>query len=128
MAQIPGARTFLLEARRRGLPTSIATSSGMPRPFLTAAGLEDLVTTLVDRTQVAAAKPAPDLFLEAARRLGVPPQACLVVEDAAVGIQAARAGGCQVAALTTTECAADLADADVVVDRLSDIWAWIDRG
>ncbi len=38
-------------------------------------------------------KPAPDIFLEAARKLGVPPEACVVIEDAAAGVQAARAAG-----------------------------------
>ncbi len=49
-----------------------------------------------------AGKPAPDLFVEAARRLGVPPDTCLVIEDAPLGIEAARRAGMRVVGLATT--------------------------
>jgi beta-phosphoglucomutase-like phosphatase (HAD superfamily) len=47
-------------------------------------------------------KPAPDIFLEAARRLGLEPQACLVIEDAVSGVQSAKAAGAQCLGLTTS--------------------------
>lgn len=119
---IPGASDFLHEADRRGLALAIATSSRMPHAFLRAAGLADRVPTIVHRGDVRHGKPAPDLFLEAARRLGIDPGACLVVEDAAVGIEAARTAGCPVVAITTTEQPDDLAAADVIVGELVEIW------
>lgn len=70
---------------------------------------------------VAQAKPAPDCFALAARRLGVPPSACLVVEDAPAGVQAARAAGCTVVGLTTTHTAAELHEAHTCAATLADV-------
>ncbi|MBN1844151.1 MAG: HAD family phosphatase [Sedimentisphaerales bacterium] len=68
-------------------------------------------------------KPAPDTFVLAAERLGVPAARCVVVEDAVPGVQAARAAGMAVAAITTTRCRQDLAGADLVVDRMAELSA-----
>jgi beta-phosphoglucomutase-like phosphatase (HAD superfamily) len=66
-------------------------------------------------------KPAPDIFLEAARQLGVAPANCLVVEDAVVGVQAAKSAGMRCVAVTTTNSPSDLAAADLVVATLTDL-------
>ncbi len=81
-------------------PVAIATG-GMPEialPALKATGLDGLFKIVVTPRDVAPGrgKPAPDMFLEAARRMGVPPSQCLVFEDAEPGIQAALAAGMQV--------------------------------
>ena len=80
------------------LPMAVASSgpSDFVRLSLKSRGLDVLFDTIVTVEDVAKAKPAPDLFLEAARRLGVPPQDCLVFEDSIQGVQAARAAGCSV--------------------------------
>jgi sugar-phosphatase len=128
---LPGA----VEAQRRlaSARTAIATSCTRPLAAvrIAAAGLAapDVVVTVDD---VARGKPAPDPFVEAARRLGVPASACLVVEDAVAGIEAGRAAGCATLALRTTartagavaalEAAADavVADLSAVVFRVGD--------
>lgn len=86
-------------ARRvaRTRPVAIATG-GAPMiawPALRATGLDGLFTVVVTPEDVAPGrgKPAPDMFLEAARRLGVPAAECLVFEDAQPGVDAARAAG-----------------------------------
>jgi beta-phosphoglucomutase family hydrolase len=81
-------------------PVAIATG-GMPEialPALVTAGLDDLFKIVVTPQDVAPGrgKPHPDMFLEAARRMGVAPEACLVFEDAEPGIRAALAAGMQV--------------------------------
>jgi beta-phosphoglucomutase-like phosphatase (HAD superfamily) len=58
-----------------------------------ALGFDGLIDTLVAAEDVSRGKPDPEVFLEAARRLGVPPAKCIVVEDAEAGIEAARRGG-----------------------------------
>lgn len=60
---------------------------------LEAIGLRDLFEVVVTQDQVEKSKPAPDLFLEAAKRMGVDPSKCLVIEDGQLGIQAAEAAG-----------------------------------
>lgn len=122
---IAGARTFLEQARRRKMDVCLATSSRMPAPFLDAAGLTDLVPMRVDRTDVARGKPAPDVFLEAARRLGRAPSACVVVEDSPAGVHAGNTAGCRVVAITTNHQPETLRGADRVVSRLEEVWAFI---
>ena len=65
-------------------------------------------------------KPHPDPFLEAARRLGVDPRRCLVIEDAPKGLEAAHAAGCFTLAVVTTTPREAL-DADAVVADLSEV-------
>ncbi|MES0883844.1 HAD family hydrolase [Roseibium sp. SCP14] len=87
-------------ARRHKGQKPIAVASGGPvtavRPSLEATNLLDLFDAIVTVEDVAHPKPAPDLFLEAARRLGVDPDACLVFEDSPQGIEAAQNAGMQV--------------------------------
>lgn len=68
-----------------------------------------------------AGKPAPDVFLEAARRLKRIPNRCLVIEDSVVGVQAAKAAGMACLAVTTTYPAGELTAADWIVDNLDDL-------
>ena len=77
-------------------------------------------SVLVTADDVVRGKPAPDPFLEAARRLQVDPANCLVVEDSPMGLQAARAAGCATLAVITTTPAEELV-ADAVVDTLADV-------
>ena len=78
-----------------GIPKAVATSTRRSRaiPKLANAGLAARFTALVGGDEVARGKPAPDIFLLAAERLGAPPSACLVLEDSAPGVRAALAAG-----------------------------------
>lgn len=82
-----------LEAR--GVPRAVATSAGRQTAehHLGRAGLLDRFQALATRDDVAHAKPAPDVYLEAARRLGVAPERCVAFEDSNVGLTAAHAAG-----------------------------------
>jgi mannitol-1-/sugar-/sorbitol-6-phosphatase len=83
-------------------------------------------SVLVTADDVAHGKPHPEPFLEAARRLGVDPRRCLVVEDAPRGLEAARAAGCfTLAVLTTTP--REALDADAIVNDLSDVRFQVDQ-
>lgn len=117
LATVPGTLPFL---EALGLPHAIATSSRMPDFLLANAGLAGRFHTVVDRSQVEHGKPAPDLFLEAARRLGHAPAACVVIEDAPAGVEAGLAAGCTVIGLGDP---GRLARAHVVVPRLPVAWA-----
>lgn len=91
----PGAHDLLTYATRAGLPRAVAssTSRAMAEGKLRSAGLRDYFDIIVTGEDVPRAKPAPDLFLEAARRLAQPAAACMVLEDSVAGVQAAHAAG-----------------------------------
>lgn len=104
-----GVRDFIVELARRGLPAALASGStpAVIRAGLMAAGLYELFGAVVSATEVPRGKPAPDIFLEAARRLGVAPSSCLVLEDSRPGVAAAKAAGMACIALPHPEEAGD---------------------
>jgi HAD superfamily hydrolase (TIGR01509 family) len=105
-----------------GAPLAVASSSPRERldRSLARAGLTRAFATTVAGDEVARGKPAPDMYLEAARRLGVEPAACVAVEDTAPGVASARAAGMAVVGVARTPADRELlAAAHSVVDRLS---------
>lgn len=97
----PGALECLLALRSDGHRLALASSATREQVDLVTGqlGLNRVLHTTVSSDDVRAGKPAPDLFLEAARRLQIEPAACLVVEDAVLGIEAAMAAGMGAVAL-----------------------------
>lgn len=89
---LPGALELLQEIRHAGLKTAIGSASKNTCTVVEKLGLLPLVDAISDGYSVEKQKPAPDLFLHAAKQLGLPPEKCVVVEDATAGIQAAQAG------------------------------------
>jgi beta-phosphoglucomutase-like phosphatase (HAD superfamily) len=86
----------------------------------------DAFAAVVSGEEVASGKPAPDVYLLAAERLGADPADCVAVEDAPHGIAAARAAGMRVVAVPHARTEAlDLSRADVVVADLEAVAAWI---
>jgi HAD superfamily hydrolase (TIGR01509 family) len=117
-----GAHAFISRCVERGLLLAVATSADdvKVRGNLDELGLPDATfRAIVTGDQVSRKKPAPDIFIEAARRLGLDPAACLVVEDAVAGVDAARAAGCRCLALSNTFPAEALARADWVAPDLA---------
>ena len=90
---LPGAVSLIVDARRRGMAVAIGSSSKNARTVLDKLGLTDLFEVIADGHTVENAKPAPDLFLAAAEQLGIEPSRCIVIEDAAAGVDAALAAG-----------------------------------
>lgn len=88
----------------RGITAGVATSAPAANVIHTLAelGLGARFSAVVRSDEVAHGKPAPDVFLETARRLGVPPSTCLAFEDAPAGVIAAQAAGMTCVALTTS--------------------------
>ncbi|MDX3458595.1 HAD-IA family hydrolase [Streptomyces sp. ME02-8801-2C] len=93
----PGTVRLLNALRAAGVPLAAASASRHARELLTGARVLDLFDALVDGGEAARlglpGKPRPDLFLEAARRLGVPADRTAVAEDALAGVEAGRRGG-----------------------------------
>ncbi len=97
----PGAREFLELLARRGIPAGIATSNGreMVDAVLESLDIARYFRAVATACEVAAGKPAPDIYLEVARRLGAEPARCLVFEDVPAGIQAGKRAGMTVIAV-----------------------------
>ena len=89
---LPGAKGIVLELKRRGIKTAIASVSKNTRTVLRGTGIENLFDVIVDGYSVKNTKPAPDIFLFTAKELGVKPEDCAIVEDAEAGIEAALVG------------------------------------
>jgi HAD superfamily hydrolase (TIGR01509 family) len=107
-------------------PLGLASSSNRPLidDVLELAGLTGRFRVTVSSEEVARGKPAPDVYLEAARRLGVSPGACVAIEDSHSGIAAARAAGMRVVAIPNPSYppgAEALAAADVVLGSIDDL-------
>src|SRR6266481_5623181 len=100
----PNVKEALEELRQMKLHLAVATSSvsASARPFLDRHHLTGFFEVIVTGEQVEHGKPAPDSYLCAARKLGIPADACLVVEDALPGIAAAKAARMRVAAIPDT--------------------------
>jgi beta-phosphoglucomutase len=109
-----GARRLLERLAARGIPVAIATSAPGENVTHTLAEMDlGAVFGVIARSdQVPHGKPAPDVYLHAARLLGVPAAACLAFEDAPIGVVAARRAGMRCIAIASTFTAAALAEAD----------------
>ncbi|MEZ6190409.1 MAG: beta-phosphoglucomutase [Phycisphaerales bacterium] len=96
---LPGVNEVLEALRTRGIKLAIGSSSKNAGPILQAIGLDRAFDTVVDGTHITRSKPDPEVFTLAAKRLGVSPARCLVVEDADAGVDAALAAGMRVLAV-----------------------------
>jgi HAD superfamily hydrolase (TIGR01509 family) len=122
---VPGA-VEAVERLAAAFRLAVASSSNRPLidAVLAASGLDRLFETTVSSEEVPRGKPAPDVYLEAARRLGVEPSQCAAVEDSGNGIRAAHAAGMRVLALPNRVYPPPedaLALADVVFESLEDL-------
>jgi len=104
----------------------LASSSNRPLidAVLSAAGLASFFEATVSSEEVVRGKPAPDVFVEAARRLGIAPERCAAVEDSGNGIRAAHAAGMRVVAIPNRRyppTGEALVLADVVVESLAEL-------
>ena len=128
---LPGAAALLAALAEGGVPTAIVTSgtSDLAEARLAATGLAH-PPVVVTASDVERGKPWPDPWLEGARRLGVGPTECLVVEDAVAGLRAARAAGCRarVAVLGTTAREELEPEADLVVPDLAHLRFAVEGG
>lgn len=119
---LPGVLTWLVQFQAWELKQAI-TSSAPPEniEFLVAElEIKEYFNEIVSGFDLPG-KPNPDVFLEAADILEIKPGNCLVIEDAIAGVEGAKRAGMKCIAVTTTNSASNLADADVVVDHLGNL-------
>jgi HAD superfamily hydrolase (TIGR01509 family) len=120
----PGAVRLVRQCRAAGLKTALASSAD---PIKIHANLDQIDLpwaewdAVVSGEDVAHKKPAPDLFLRAAAKLGLSSGQCVVVEDAVNGVQAAQAAGMRCVAVAHTFAASQLRGAEEVCDTIADV-------
>jgi 16S rRNA pseudouridine516 synthase len=128
----PSAKTTAERLREMKLHLAVATSSvsASARPFLDRTGIRSLFSVVVTGDEVQQGKPHPDIYLRTAKKLGISPEACLVVEDALAGIAAGKAANMRVAAIPDTRFVDPREyekEANYVLGSLSEIPALIRR-
>jgi beta-phosphoglucomutase len=120
---LPGVHEFIAACKSKDLKLAVATSADeiKMRTNLEESGIQpNQFDVLIHGMEVANRKPAPDIYLLAADRLGVKSSHCLVVEDAVSGVKAAKAAGALCLALTTSFPEGQLKEADWIVKDLSE--------
>jgi len=115
---LPGAKELLEEIRAAGLKNALGSASKNAAEVIERLGIRDLFDAISDGFSVERQKPAPDLFLHAAAQLGLAPSECVVVEDAAAGIEAASAGGFRSVGLGPDE---RVGGADIILANLAGV-------
>jgi beta-phosphoglucomutase family hydrolase len=118
---LPGVRELLAGLREKGIPCAIASSTeranlDLPLDLM---GLRDFFQVIVSGEEVIHGKPDPAVFLVAAKRLGIVPADCVVIEDALVGIEAAKRAGMAVLAVATTNPLEALSSADAAIGSMA---------
>ena len=113
---LPGARAAIESTRRAGLKVALASASRNAGLLLERLGIAGLFDHVVDAGRIARSKPDPEIFLAAASALGVAPQDCLGVEDAAAGITSIHAAGMAAVGIGHAQA---LAEADVVLPSIA---------
>ena len=121
---LPGVEAFLVRLREAGVPCAIGSSTHRANieTIFAITGLARFFGHVVSAEDVCSGKPAPAVYLFGAKKIGRPPERCIVFEDALPGLQAARAGGMRAVAVATTHPVDGLESwADRVVSRLDEL-------
>jgi HAD superfamily hydrolase (TIGR01509 family) len=105
------------------LPLALASNSN-PNSIdiiLERLGLKEYFSVVLSGSNVPNGKPAPDIYLKTAQELGVEAKECAVLEDSPVGVAAAKAAGMACIGITTTHTREELAEADLIIDRMDEL-------
>lgn len=119
---VHAAEVFLKSLAPYPVKVGLATSSRKAKMQMVLEGLGFLkyFDAIVTGDEVKNGKPAPDIFLKAARRLGLAPEDCIVVEDGPVGVASAKSANMKCVAITATHPAEKLRQADLIIDTYQD--------
>ncbi|HJV20338.1 MAG TPA: HAD family phosphatase [Sediminibacterium sp.] len=120
---VEGLTSLLKFMEQRNIPLGIATSGiRVNIDFMFEhIPVRKFFSAVINSEHITHGKPHPEIFLKTAEALHVSPGSCLVFEDAAVGVKAAKAAGMKVVALTTTQTEPELAEADLIIKDFSDL-------
>jgi beta-phosphoglucomutase len=115
---LPGAKEFLIACREAGLKTALGSASKNSGTILDKVGIAGLFDAVIDGNKVSKPKPDPEVFLQGAEELGMPPANCVVFEDAIAGVEAAKNGGMKAVGVGSPDV---LNEADLVISGLNEM-------
>lgn len=115
---LPGMKVFLEREKKKGSKIALGSSSKSGAMILKKLGLVNLFDVIVDGNSVTSAKPNPEVFLKAASLMKISPDKCIVIEDAAAGIEAAKAAGMKCIGIGDN---IELESADIIISKSNEI-------
>jgi len=121
---IEGIRALLSDLKHKNIPTAIASSSSrdLIDVVISKFKLQDYFKYILSGEEVEKGKPAPDVYVETAKKLGIPPKDCIVIEDSKNGVLAAKAAGMKCIGFQNINSGnQDLSKADIVVKSIKQI-------
>jgi beta-phosphoglucomutase family hydrolase len=120
---VPFADVFLKRMKQYNIPVALATSSRRAKVEMVMEKLNLLICfdAVVTGGEVKNGKPAPDIFFKAAEKLSVSPEDCIVFEDAANGVRAAKSAGMKCVALASNQTVDTLREADLIIDTFENL-------
>ncbi len=120
---LPGAIELIKSLKEHGFKLALASSAPTKNIRLVTQGLgiKNCFHAIVSGREVTEGKPSPQGFLLAAKKLGVAPENCIVVEDAVAGVTAAKRAGMYCLAITNTHPRVSLNEADIIIDTLESV-------
>lgn len=124
LGPIEGIKELLVDLKNKNIPTAIASSS--PRSFIDVVvfkfNLQDYFKYIISGEEVVNGKPDPDIYIEAAKKLGLSPEDCTVIEDSRNGVLAAKAAGMKCIGFQNINSGnQDLSKADIIVKSITEI-------
>lgn len=120
---VSGLIPFLEELKAASVKCAVATSAPGENAdyILSALDIEQYFSTVLDSSHIDKGKPDPGVYLKASKKLGFPPENCIVVEDSLAGVEAGVRAGSKVVGVTTTHKAEELQKCDIVIDSFSEL-------
>ncbi len=120
---VKGTVNLLKSLRQNGFKMAVATSApgNLLNFIMDQLGIEEYFSAIVTASDVKHSKPDPEIFLNAAEKLGLKPNECIVIEDAIHGIEAAKKAGMMCIAVETSHFASELRKADLIRKDLSEV-------
>ncbi|HYF84171.1 MAG TPA: beta-phosphoglucomutase [Clostridia bacterium] len=115
---LPGARDFITRLKAAGIKIALGSASKNAGIILKSLKLTEYFDAIIDGNKVSKAKPDPEVFLLGAQELGLPPENCVVFEDAKAGVEAARRAGMKCIGIGTSP---ELSDADIMIPGFENV-------
>ena len=120
---VSGLIDFLRLLDKHSIPRAIGTSA--PRSnvdfTLLKTGIQNFFSIILDESHVTHGKPSPEIYLNVAKKLGLPPQRCVVFEDSLSGVISAKRAGTKVVGITTTHTAQELSETDFIINDFKNL-------